>query len=197
MPSSIWHLESRLTRFGNPLCQQDLDRYFVTLGDQNFSVICKLPYPKWPEFKSMILKVVNTVDKIKIVGKISRYSLKYVNVVSAGDNEDQISKTTMKFSLGDIDLRDQHISVQFHEQADHIVHIYSIVTGATAKLEHGGEMSGILVDIDSIKNVDIPSIEDMIRTLEPSLEELRQENKMRFFRCLTQAAIDEMGPLYD
>ena len=24
MPSSIWHLESRLKRFGNPLCQQDL-----------------------------------------------------------------------------------------------------------------------------------------------------------------------------
>ena len=46
----------------------------------------------------------------------------------------------------------------------------------------GKELSGVVVDIDSIRNVDLTDYAAFAAALEPGLEQLRQENKMKFFR---------------
>lgn len=83
-----------------------------------------------------------------------------------------------------------------HRKEDDIIHILSIATGARGKI-NGKEVFGILVDIDSIRNVSAPDIQTFANSLENKLESLRQSNKEKFFSCLTKEAIQEMGPTYE
>lgn len=173
------------------------DNYFISCGDRNVVISCKLPYPKWPSFKDAILKIMSHVALLKLKGSVERYSLKYINILDAGDFADQIGKISMNVQLGGIDVKKQQVSLQVHDEFEDIVHIYSIVTGAQARSFDGQQFSGVLVDIDSIRRVDVPSLSVFAADLESGLDELRAENKQRFFNCLKSATIEEMGAIYE
>lgn len=53
------------------------------------------------------------------------------------------------------------------------------------------------MDVDSIKNVNIPNFQVFVDSLEDELEGLKQSNKAKFFGCLTKETIKEMGPTYE
>ncbi len=69
--------------------------------------------------------------------------------------------------------------------------------GAQAQMPDGRQVSGAVVDIDSIRAVEFPDFVTFFTDLESSIESLRQANKVKFFSCLTEAAIQEMGPQYE
>lgn len=178
-----------------PLQRIDWGDYFISIGDRNVVVSCKLPYPKWPKFKAAILDILTRIAKLDPQGSVERYSLKYVNLIQETDFASQIEKVRMSVSLGDLQVRDQHISLQVHEKTDHAIHIYNIVTGAQLRMNDGRMLEGIIVDIDSIHNLSAPSLKSLAPNIEKDLETLRQENKSKFFSCLTEQTINEMGPV--
>lgn len=178
-----------------PLLRIEWGNFFISVGDRNVVISCKMPYPKWPNFKSAILDLLKRLAKLNPEGPVERYSLKYVNLIPATDYANQIGKVRMDVTLGDLHVSEQHISLQVHEKTADIIHIYNIVTGAQARTNEGKQTSGILVDIDSIRNLSAPSLKDLSSTIEEGLEALRQENKSKFFSCLTEPTIEEMGPV--
>lgn len=177
-----------------PLLRIEWGHYFISVGDRNIVISCKMPYPKWPKFKAAILDCLGRISKLNPEGSVERYSLKYVNLVPATDYADQIGKVRLDVTLGDLHVSEQHISLQVHEKTSDAIHIYSIVTGAQARTNEGKQTSGILVDIDSIRNLSVPSLRELASSIKDGLEALRQENKSKFFSCLTDSAIKEMGP---
>lgn len=179
-----------------PIQRVELERYAVLVGDRNIVVSCRLPYPKWPNFKPMILDVVNRVAKIGLPGSIERYSVKYVNLVQAPNLKEQIEKISIEIRLGNINVESDQFNLQLHRREDDVVHILTIATGASGQI-NGEEISGVLVDIDSIRNVEIPDIKTFAGEVGIGLEALRQSNKEKFFSCLTDEAIEEMGPTYE
>ena len=64
-----------------PTQRLESDRYFIDIGDQNIAISCKLPYPKWTEFKKTILEVIGEIAMEGVVGNVERYSIKYVNLI--------------------------------------------------------------------------------------------------------------------
>jgi uncharacterized protein (TIGR04255 family) len=181
----------------SPVIRLDLPEYTISFGDRNLVIGCRLPYPKWPTFKAAILAVVDTVARVGIAGPVERYSLKYVNLIQASTISDQIAKINMAIRVGDVKVHDNHLSVKVHKNEDDILHIMSIVTGAKGKLADGEPIFGAIVDIDSIRTVQFPDIGAFAEHLEPAVESLRQANKIKFFSCLTELTINEMGPKYD
>lgn len=180
-----------------PVLRLEWSDYFIAVGDQNIIISCKLPYPKWPNFKKAILKITGMIARAEISGKVERYSFKYVNLIQGVTLEDQISKIKMAITLGPVEVRSDHVNLQVHRKEGDVAHILSAIIGARAKLPDGREVSGAIVDIDSIRDVDVPDFATFRANLEPELEELRQANKVKFFGCLTDAAIIEMGPIYE
>ncbi len=180
-----------------PVLRLEWLNYFIAVGDQSFTVSCKLPYPKWQNFKSTILDVVRRITKVGFNGKVERYSVKYINLIQASSLAEQISKIRMSINIGSIELRDDHATLQVHRKEDNVTHILSIIIGAKGKLPDGKEVSGAVVDIDSIRDINPSGFEDFASSLEPGLEQLRQANKIKFFGCLTENTIEEMGPIYD
>jgi len=180
-----------------PIQRLEWDNYFIAFGDSNVVISCKLPYPKWPEFKAAILDITSKIAKVELGGRVDRYSVKYVNLIEARTFADQVQKIHMDIKLGDVQVKDDHMSLQVHCREGDIIHILSVVTGAQAQMPDGNLVSGILVDVDSIRVVSVPDFGAFAANLELGLEELRQANKAKFFGCLTDATIQEMGPIYE
>lgn len=179
-----------------PTIRLDLGDFVVSLGDRNVVVGCKLPYPKWPRFKEEILKVVRIISEVGIAGQVVRYSLKYINLIESESIEKQIAKIKVALRIGDIEAKSDHLSIQLNVHENKTLHMLSVVTSASAVIK-GRRAYGVIVDVDSVRAVDFPDFASFENILEPELEELRQENKLKFFGCLRQETIDEMGPIYD
>ncbi len=179
-----------------PIQRVDLDGFSILIGDRNVIVSCKLPYPKWPKFMPMILDVIERITKVGLQGSIERYSVKYVNLIQAPTYQEQIAKIAINIELGDLKIGGEHFTLRVHRTEDDVVHILSISTGASGKI-NGNEVFGVLVDVDSIREVDMPDIPAFLAKLEVGLAGLRQTNKEKFFGCLTKDAIQEMGPIYE
>jgi uncharacterized protein (TIGR04255 family) len=180
-----------------PVLRLEWSDYIIAVGDRNFVISCRLPYPKWPKFKSAILDITGRIANVGISGQVERYSLKYVNLIEAATLAEQFSKIKMSITLGAIEVEADQVNLKVHRKEADVVHILSLITGASGKRADGKEMSGVVVDIDSIRNMEAPDFAAFAAELGPGLEELRQANKAKFFGCLTEATIEEMGPIYD
>jgi len=136
------------------------------------------------------------VAPVGIAGPVERYSLKYVNLIQAPTIVDQITKINMAVRVGEVEVKDDHMSVQVHRSEGDTLHIMSVVTGAQAGIADGNQVLGAVVDIDSIRFVHFADFGEFASKLAPAVETLRQANKIKFFSCLTDAAINEMGPKF-
>lgn len=173
------------------------DKYYISVGDRNIQISCKLPYPKWPDFKKTILDITERIASVGIINKVLRYSVKYVNLIEAPTPSEQLKKINMAITLGDIKVDADRVKVQVHREEQDIVHILSVTNSAISTPHGGKELVGVVVDIDSIRNVGSLDFTDFAASLEPGLEQLRQANKEKFFGCLHDATIEEMGPIYE
>jgi uncharacterized protein (TIGR04255 family) len=180
-----------------PVIRLDWREFTISFGERNLVIGCKLPYPKWPRFKETILDIVAKVARVGIAGPVERYSVKYVNLIQAPTLADQIAKINLAVRVGDVEAKDDHLSVQVHRSEGDTLHIMSVVTGAQGKMPDGKTVFGAVVDIDSIRTAHFSDFGAFAAKLEPAVESLRQSNKIKFFSCLTEATINEMGPKYD
>ena len=103
----------------------------------------------------------------------------------------------MSIALGSVEVLADHVNMQVHRVEDDIVHILSVITGAKGNRSDGTELDGVVVDIDSIRNIELTDYSTFVSDLEPKLEQLRLANKVKFFDCLSEATIKEMGPIYE
>lgn len=180
-----------------PTQRLEWGEYIIAVGDRNVVISCKLPYPKWPNFKSKILEVIGLIAKVGVAGKVERFSLKYVNLIEAQTPADQIAKIDLALRIGTLEVNNDHIDIKVQHVEGDALHILTVITGASGRMPDGREAFGVVVDIDSIRNIQPIPFDEFAHGLEPKLETLRQSNKARFFGCLKQETIDDMGPVYE
>ncbi|WP_417478981.1 TIGR04255 family protein [Maricaulis maris] len=180
-----------------PVSQLELENYIISIGDHNLVLSCKLPYPKWVTFREKIMEIVELTAKFELDAPISRYSLKYVNLIEGAGISDQLSKIDLNLRMGSLSSFDEHISIQANHHDGDIVQIVKIATNA--RVTGPGEISkqGIIVDVDTIRNVEIPNMSEFMAHLHNNIDAVRKSNKSRFFDCLKSSTIENMGPSYD
>ena len=179
------------------IMQLELEQFTVSIGDRNVAVNCKLPYPKWPAFKQKILELTQVMAKVGVKDNVERFSVKYVNLIPAASYAEQIAKIEMALRIGPLKVEDNHIDLQVHQMEGEALHILRVVTGATAGFVTGETRHGVIVDVDSIRNIEPRPYQEFAEGLEPELKALRKSNKVKFFSCLKRETIEEMGPIYD
>jgi len=194
MPQSVRSSDPALHYL--PTVRIDWGKFNISFGDRNVILACKLPYPKWPDFKSSILRLVNEISKIGSDYQVERYSLKYVNVIPSENIADQIKKIRLDISIGDIEVKEEHLSLEVHRREEDYLHIMTIVTGAQGQIIGGNTFRGVVVDIDSIAEIALTDFNSFNDKMSQNIESLRQANKAKFFACLTEQTIEEMGPTY-
>jgi uncharacterized protein (TIGR04255 family) len=180
-----------------PLLRLEYEKFFVSVGDSNVVISCKLPYPKWPKFKDFIRIVSNEMLRINLPANVDRYALKYVNLIRGSLIGEQLQKIRTSIKLGYVEVNDEQVSLQVHHRDGNALHIMSVMTGVQGNLPDNTVVHGALVDIDSIVSVNNMSFSAFVDIIDTDVETLRQANKAKFFSCLTSKAIEEMGPKYE
>ena len=180
-----------------PTRRLHIDGYVVALSDRSIAVSCQMPYPKWSRFKQEILRIINLVGKLEVAGNVERYSLKYVNLIEAATPKEQTEKINLEIQLGPLQVASDQFNLRVQNTDGDTLHILTVVTGATVRGSEVEEKMGVVVDVDSIRNIPPTPFVDFMRNLEDELETLRQENKAHFFGCLKEETINDMGPIYE
>lgn len=186
-----------------PTFRLEWEGYSIFIGDRNIVINCKLPYPKWQYFKSVIVDVMDRISRVNIDAKVERYSTRYVNMITAPTHLDQIKKINIEIKLGGVEIESNGILFRVHHEENNFVHILSVTTGAKGKLPDGRDVQGAVVDIDSVYNIgNLPNFAPLdfvnfSKKFQQNLEKLKQANKMKFFACLTKSTLEEMGPVYE
>ncbi len=180
-----------------PVIRLDWREFTISFGDRNLVVGCKLPYPKWPRFKEVILDIMSKIAAVGITGPVDRYSIKYVNLIQAPTIVEQIAKINLDLRVGEVVAKTDHLSVQVHSQENETLHILSVVTGAQVVMANGQIIIGAIVDVDFIRTVNFATLNVFSESLKSTVELLRIANKIKFFSCLTNETLEEMEPKYD
>jgi len=181
-----------------PTQRLDWGKYMISLGEKNIIINCKMPYPKWENFKKAILDTISYVGELKgLQGKVERFSLKYTNLLKAENNSEQTSKINMAIRVGNIDVSDEETSLTVHRKEEGLLHIITVAIGAKAQWLDKPPEHGAILSLDTIKWIDPNSSYDFSKIIGTELESLKQANKRLFFSMLTGAAIDEMEPKYE
>jgi len=179
-----------------PITRLETEEFYLSIGDRTLAISCKLPYPKWPAFKSFIIDACEKISAMGMEVRVNRYSIKYVNLMQGGTTAEQVKKIKMAMCVGNIDYTDANFSLQLQVAEGSTLHMVSVMTGAVANLPDNTQVSGTILDIDSIEHVASVAFSDFVSDLSDKIEKLRLANKEKFFSSLEPKAVEEMGPVY-
>lgn len=181
----------------SPVFCLETDQGLVAIGDKNIVIECKLPYPKWPTFKNFILDDMKLISNFGADDLVSRFSIKYVNLISALTLDDQIKKIDLSMKIGGASVSGSPVNVQVYYRENQIVHRLSITTGVNGCMPDGATAHGVVVDVDSVMKLNPLNFSEFVLEMEPDLERLKLSNKKLFFTTLSNEAIEQMRPRYD
>ncbi|CAN2041870.1 TIGR04255 family protein [Candidatus Magnetomoraceae bacterium gMMP-15] len=180
-----------------PLVKICLDNYSFLIGDSSVAVACNLPYRGWNDFKSTIIKMINILKSSGLIKGILRYSIKYVDFIQSNDPADQVSLPNLSLKIGSHNLTKEPYQVRMDIPVDGFINVVQIISGAKVTQSDKSSLEGVVIDIDTIKNTDGISLEEMEKNLEESLDHIHRINKRIFFDCLTEQTLTRLEPEYE
>jgi uncharacterized protein (TIGR04255 family) len=180
-----------------PLTRLLWNNYVISIGDRSMVVGCTTPYPGWGDFKPAILQITNKLKEVDIIQNVNRFSVKYTDIIPSNNIQEQISLIKTSIVLGDHTLEKENFSLRIEIPEDDILHAVNIVSSATATLADGSKREGIVIDIDSITNVDNQEFGQWLEQLPDNLEKIHTGNKNMFFKCLPKGTLDSLEPIYE
>lgn len=181
-----------------PLVQLNTENYAISVSDKSLQVSCLLPYLGWGKFKAKILEVLDHVGHLSVVGDVTRYSLKYTDILSGEYLEKSSDYLSASLSIGghDIDIGTSIMQVQIVEgEATNLLQVRGSVE--VKVVETGESKRGVLVDIDSIRQIKKVPLLEFIKNNSGDLDSLHYVNKKIFFDCLSEEGLAALGPVYD
>ena len=133
-----------------------------------------------------------------MIGQIERYSLKYVGVVDGKTPAEQIARIKIDLKLGDYNLKAEPFGVRIEMQRDAFLHIVNLAAPATvSSSKDGGQRTGLLMDIDGIRDYKTSKLSEFIGELPDRIETLHTRNKELFFGLLTDETLAYLEPSYE
>lgn len=169
----------------------------IQISDNGLSVACFIPYPGWTAFRETISLVIDHLASAGIVHKVERYSIKYVDIIPAKTLTEQISAVNLDLTIGSHKLKKEFFQVRVDVPIDDLINIITINSSAEITLPSGEQKKGIVVDIDTIMNIDNSSIGEVVSSIADNIQRMHDINGELFFSCLKKETIEMLEPIYE
>jgi uncharacterized protein (TIGR04255 family) len=181
-----------------PVVQISWNNFLLLMGDRSVTIGCKMPYTGWFEFRKAILKIIEILGEVGTIQCINRYSLKYVDLISSSDIEEQVAVVKLDICLGDHHLKKEKFSFRTELLQEEYVNIIQIVSSAKFTSSDGKiKKEGLVLDIDTVCIVKDEKFTDFTVDLQTKLDKIHDVNKVTFFNCITPDTLDMLGPVYE
>ena len=182
-----------------PLVRVRLEDYIFLIGDKSLAVACNLPYKGWAKFKEKIITAIEILELSELANSISRYSLKYANLIP---NEHILPKTklvNLDLRIGSNFLKNESFQIRLDLNKDDFINIIQIISNVRALDINGNEKEGLVIDIDTIKQFpdDQTQLGEIKKTLSDQLDKLHDVSKETFFDCLHSEILQHLEPHYE
>jgi len=180
-----------------PLIKIKVEKFYVSVSDRSLQVSCRYPYPGWELFKAQIIKTLNATNSIELVGPATRFSLKYTDVLPRElmQNGSDYLNATVSIGGRGIDLNRANIQAEILDSGT--INILQLAGNVEANLIETNELrSGLLVDIDSIQQIEKTFLRDFLPSASENLDKLHTINKKIFFDCLSEKGLATLEPDY-
>lgn len=180
-----------------PLVKVELENYDYFVGDNSYSISCKLPYKGWKNFKEEILSSLQTLEASGVTKHIESYHMKYVDFLKAESIEEQFKLVDISVKIRKVELYNQVYNLALRLDKPDCTNIIKVILGAEATIDgKEGHVRGIAIDIDTIKQVE-GNFVDIKHDTSQSLELMHEEGKKEFFKILTSEALSDLEPKYE
>ena len=180
-----------------PLSRLDWQQFFINIGDRSLSLGCKLPYPGWKKFKDAIIQISEILKNITIIQSIERYSIKYVDLLPSTEPSEQISLLNFDVTVGGHKLEKEAFNLRIEIPKQGFINAIQFVSSATVKLSDGTTREGVVVDVDTILNLNNITMQNLVEKFSDKLEAIHETNKSIFFNCLKPETIRALEPIYE
>jgi len=168
--------------------------FLVLIGDVSLGLGCKMPYPGWSSFKSHIQELATLLNESQFIEQIERYSLKYVGVVDGNDLTEQIARIKIDLKLGEYALKAEPFTVRIEMQRESFLYIVHLAAPTTATMFDGKQRTGLLIDIDGLREHKTTNLTGFLGELPDRLEVMHTRNKELFFGLLTDETLAYLEP---
>lgn len=173
------------------------NQYMLSFGDSVFGVACRLPYPGWQAFRASIMRLVGYVVESGVVAQVSRFNLRYLDLIDGEQPVDLSPKLDIELSLGGVSLTDSPFQLQSIIELGGMAHRVALTLPAELIVgETRARRRGMLISVDT-PTEQLCEAALFVDLLDRRLDQVHTANKETFFACLTEAAIQAMGPSYD
>jgi len=164
----------------------------IQVGDR-IVALSTTKYPGWSKFKTQAVELLDSIRETELVTSIERVSFRYINVIDAQPDEDQLSFLNIRFEI--VGRRPPqkglHLRSEFDEKD--FITVIQIAPNAAAKTPSGRATSGLLIDLDTIRSTPPP---DFFVSPENLLEQGHNAVKRVFYSLLTEDTLQRLAPGY-
>lgn len=169
----------------------------VMIGERSVAVTNQAPYLGWPRFKALIEEVFNDLLSSKLISGIERLSIKYLNVLKAKEEPSPQKALAWNPGVGglELDIRTTHMRTEIRNGS--LVTIVQLTGGVTVQVPNRAAEEGALIDIDTVMPMEQQEAGKFANSLSNELDRVRRVNKEVFFECLTDEAVQALGPTYE
>ena len=176
-----------------PTTQLEWKNYRISIGDRVAVIGCKLPYPGWGKFREDILQLFEVVLECKLVASIERYSIRYVNLLERIHLVQPWSMFEVELKVGSVTWSDEPLAMRMAQMDGHYLHTINFASSAEASI---GEQkrTGSIIDVETVRQYSTTEAAAFLQHLTEDIENIRLQNKIVFFDCLKDSAIELMEP---
>lgn len=165
----------------------------LKIGDRAVVLSIVYPYPGWAAFSSDILELLEKLEKITLIKTPIRFSLRYINLIPAEDNQ-QLALLNSKFEIAGKSLSELGFQVRYEVKTGDFLTILKIATNSVGNIDGCAESKGLLVDIDTIQEINEGSFWGNTKE---RLNACHDVLKNRFYSLLLPETIESLGPKYE
>lgn len=188
LPVHIWQMDPNLTY--QPHVRISKNNYIVQIGPRMISLSAGKPYPGWKDFYSKINLLLDSLSKTKVMSRIERIGLRYINFFTFNIAE----QVKVKLKFDDIEITENApFSLKFEiidddQKLKHVIHYSS-----QASFNDNPSLNGWLIDIDTIV-LDEIIVENKIGELAEKVH--TAEKEIFFKKILTESFIESLDPKF-
>lgn len=178
-----------------PLIKIELeDGFSLLVGDQVLAIVSPTPYVGGVSFKNKALQIINILLDLSVVVSVQRVSIKYTDFLEASSLQELDTFLNLDFKLGNTHTPEvSGYDLNFHIAKEDAMHLIRLV--ALTRLDNNQE--GMILDIDTIKQINSPDIPGFKESLFEMLNEIHTKSKAKFFSLLTKKALDKLEAVYE
>ena len=178
-----------------PVCAIKKDGQILLISDHSISICIPKNYLGWENFKSTIIKYLDIFDKNHLLNKISRISLRYLNLIEPITQSD-ISQD-LKFSAcleKDLLTNSPFSFTATLTNGDNYFSRLQIANPASLNNNEGQHFEGTIIDIDTYFSCSQKYYQE---NRDSVLDKLHSINKEIFFKTISDNTLDRLGAEYE